>query len=158
MPRPEVLGGSTAVLHGVRHPGTVATCGNPNLVCRVTDAAALDLTGVTTGALVLDPVTFPAGANVEFITAVDDLRVRMRVVERGVGETLSCGSGAVAAAAVVLRDAGHAEGTVGVEVPGGRLTVTVENGRWTLAGPAVIVATGHVAVDALLALDAVWSR
>jgi diaminopimelate epimerase len=72
----------------------------------------------------------------------------MRVVERGVGETQSCGSGACAVAAVVLRDAGLAEGTVTVDVPGGRLTVSVAGGQCVLTGPAVIVAAGTLAVPA----------
>ena len=66
----------------------------------------------------------------------------MRVVERGVGETLSCGSGACAAAAVVLHEDGRAEGEVVIDVPGGRLRVALAGGRCVLTGPAVIVATG----------------
>ena len=78
-------------------------------------------------------MVFPAGANVEFSasgappTGVD-LYERMRVYERGAGETLSCGSGAVAVAAVALRQAGSDLGSVAVDVPGGRLTVTFRPG------------------------------
>ncbi|MBN1172388.1 MAG: diaminopimelate epimerase, partial [Micromonosporaceae bacterium] len=57
-------------------------------------------------------------------------------------ETLSCGSGAVAVAAVTLGQAGLAAGTVVVDVPGGRLTVTFEGEQCWLSGPAVIVAGG----------------
>ena len=145
MPVPSVAGASVARLSTVEFPGTVATCGNPNLVCWVSGAeelAALDLRD----APALDREALPAGANVEFLSPVADRHVRMRVVERGVGETLSCGSGACAAAAVVLRDAGTAAGTVLVDVPGGRLSVTIGDGRCVLAGPAVIVATGTVSV------------
>ena len=75
--------------------------------------------------------------------------MRMRVYERGSGETLSCGSGACAVAAVALADAGLTTGRVAVDVPGGRLTVTLaEDGCW-LAGPAVIVGTGTVDPAAL---------
>ena len=92
-----------------------------------------------------DPAVFPAGVNVEFVAAGDAGRrhrphVRMRVYERGSGETLSCGTGACAVAAVALRDAGRDSGVVAVDVPGGRLTVTLDDGCW-LAGPAVLVAT-----------------
>jgi diaminopimelate epimerase len=145
MPLPEVSGASVARVSTVEYPGTVATCGNPNLVCWVPDSAtlaALDLRDAPG----LDRTALPAGANVEFLSPVADRHVRMRVVERGVGETLSCGSGACAAAAVVLHDAGAAAGTVLVDVPGGRLSVTIGDGRCVLAGPAVIVATGTVSV------------
>jgi diaminopimelate epimerase len=140
MPVPEVSGTGTARLSGVDFTGTVATCGNPNLVCFVDDPAVLDLRE----APVLDAVRFPAGANVEFVAASNGSHVRMRVVERGVGETLSCGSGACAVAAVVVHQAGRRSGAVTVDVPGGRLAVTLDQGRCVLAGPAVVVAAGTV--------------
>jgi diaminopimelate epimerase len=92
----------------------------------------------------LDPSDFPDGGNVELIATEPGPAVRMRVVERGVGETQSCGSGAVAAGAVALADAGLTEGTATVDVPGGRLTVTLRAGKAYLDGPAVIVATGTI--------------
>jgi diaminopimelate epimerase len=148
MPLPQVYGSSVARLSGVEYAGTVATCGNPNLVCHVEDPGQVDLTRTPH----LDPATFPAGANVEFVapgladagSPVTGPHVRMRVVERGVGETLSCGSGACAVAAVVLREAGHDSGTVTIDVPGGRLSVRLDGGRCVLSGPAVIVASGTV--------------
>jgi diaminopimelate epimerase len=90
---------------------------------------------------------FPHGVNVEFFApgvAVDgvDTHVRMRVYERGSGETLSCGSGACAVAAVALADIGRATGRAAVDVPGGRLIVTLDEERCWLTGPAVIVASG----------------
>jgi len=66
------------------------------------------------------------------------------VYERGVGETLSCGSGACAAAAVAVREMGLTVGTVAVDLPGGRLTVVIAADRCILSGPAEIVATGEV--------------
>jgi diaminopimelate epimerase len=143
MPPTIVYGRGTALVSGVDYPGTAVTCGNPNLVCRVDDPAKLDLTV----APVLDPDEFPAGANVEFVGPTGSgLRAPMRVVERGVGETLSCGSGACAVAAVVLADAGLESGVVGLETPGGLLTVTLGEGRTVLSGAAVIVATGEVSL------------
>jgi diaminopimelate epimerase len=68
----------------------------------------------------------------------------MRVYERGSAETLSCGTGACAVAAVALRDAGRSAGRVTVELPGGRLTVDLTADRCRLTGPAVIVATGDL--------------
>jgi diaminopimelate epimerase len=140
MPMPQLYGLSSAVVSGVDYSGMVVTAGNPNLVCWVDDPAAVDLGR----APVLDPATFPDGANVEFIAPVDARHVRMRVIERGVGETQSCGSGACAVAAVVLRD--EPAGTVTIDVPGGRLTVTLDEQACVLAGPAVIVAAGTLTV------------
>jgi diaminopimelate epimerase len=141
MPLPEVYGSSTVRVGELELKGTVATCGNPNLVCWVDDPSGLDLTRP----LGLDPATFPESANVEFVTRTGERAIRMRVVERGVGETLSCGSGACAAAAVALREAGQ-QGELTVEVPGGRLTVTVTPERCVLAGPTAIVATGTLLI------------
>jgi len=95
----------------------------------------------------VDPVVFPEGVNIEFAVAGPppagvDLYERMRVIERGSGETLSCGSGACAVAAVALARAGRSAGTVAVDVPGGRLTVAIDDACCWLAGPAVIVARG----------------
>jgi len=88
---------------------------------------------------------FPDGANVEFVVRVDAGHVRMRVHERGVGETRSCGTGAVAVAWAARRheaDFEQAPTTWRVDVLGGTLTVTEQpDGTLDLAGPAVIVAT-----------------
>jgi diaminopimelate epimerase len=140
MPTPVLVGPERVRVSGVDFDGTAATCGNPNLVCWVDDPDTLDLAGTP----VLDPAAFPESANVEFIAAAGDRHVRMRVIERGVGETLSCGSGACAAAAVVLD--GQGSGTVTVDVPGGRLTVTLDGDRCVLSGPAVIVAAGTLSL------------
>ncbi len=148
MRSPEVYAASTTTVGPLTLPGIAVNCGNPHLVTALHD-------GVQLGALDLhvapgyDPAVFPDGVNVEFTTPGDgvegaDLHVRMRVHERGSGETLSCGSGALAVGAVALRDAGLSAGTVAVDVPGGRLRVTADaQGRWWLAGPAVLVATGE---------------
>jgi diaminopimelate epimerase len=68
----------------------------------------------------------------------------MRVHERGVGETRSCGTGTVAAAVAALRHAGRSAGTVSVHTLGGRLRVTVEGASTVLHGPAVLVAHGEL--------------
>lgn len=146
--RPRVGGDSVATVAGRALPGTAVTCGNPNLVCPVpagVELASLDLRQPPG----YDPEVFPAGVNVEFVTPADsmdgvDVHVRMRVYERGVGETMSCGSGACAVAAVALRNAGLDAGTVAVDVPGGRLTITLRDDSCWLAGPAVLVAHGEI--------------
>jgi diaminopimelate epimerase len=66
----------------------------------------------------------------------------MRVHERGVGETRSCGTGTVAAAAAALRSIGRSTGTIVVGVPGGRITVTVTENDSELRGPSILVGAG----------------
>jgi diaminopimelate epimerase len=153
MGTPRVYGGSTTTVGVLTVPGTAVDCGNPHLVCALPDGvplASLDLSVAPDH----DTSIFPDGVNVEFVTHGDpvldaDLHVHMRVYERGSGETLSCGSGALAVGAVALRGAGLATGTVAVDVPGGRLTVTVDERSAWLAGPAVLVAFGEVDLAAL---------
>jgi diaminopimelate epimerase len=145
--------GAAATIGGLTLPGTAVDCGNPHLVCTLPagiELSALDLTRAPG----FDPTAFPTGVNVEFVTPgqpVDgaDLHVLMRVYERGSAETLSCGSGACAVGAVALRDAGLDAGVVAVDVPGGRLTVTLSAESCWLTGPAVLVAQGDVDPAAL---------
>lgn len=136
---------STATVRGHAYAGVAVDVGNPHLACvTAADAgalAALDL-GVPPGH---DPALFPHGVNVEFVTPVSGDEVTMRVHERGVGETRSCGTGTVAAVVAALRAAGRDRGTVGVTTPGGRLRVTVEpDGSTVLQGPAVVLAHGEI--------------
>ncbi|WP_089153790.1 diaminopimelate epimerase [Micromonospora sp. NBS 11-29] len=153
MRRPRVHEAATATLGGLTLTGAAVDVGNPHLVCAL--PAALDLTGLDlTRAPEVDATVFPTGVNVEFTTPGEpidgvDGHVLMRVHERGSAETLSCGTGACAVAAVALRDAGREDGTVVVDVPGGRLTVTVTADSCWLAGPAVLVATGTLTPSAL---------
>ncbi|SCL48387.1 diaminopimelate epimerase [Micromonospora peucetia] len=146
MRRPRLYDTSTATLGSLTLPGTAVDVGNPHLVCALPtglELTALDLTRAPD----VDPVIFPAGVNVEFTAPgepVDgtDGHVQMRVYERGSAETLSCGTGACAVAAVALRDAGRDTGVLAVDVPGGRLSVTITEDSCWLAGPAILVATG----------------
>jgi diaminopimelate epimerase len=78
----------------------------------------------------------------------------MRVNERGVGETRSCGTGACAAGAAALRGAGLDTGVVAVDVPGGRVLVTLTRETCLLTGPAVLVAAGELAPSWTAALRA----
>ncbi|RJQ78605.1 diaminopimelate epimerase [Pseudonocardiaceae bacterium YIM PH 21723] len=136
---------STATVEGVAYEGLAVDVGNPHLVCPVdVDLAELYLK-VPPGH---DPAVFPHGVNVEFITELDEYTVRMRVHERGVGETLSCGTGTVAVTAAVLHAAGQTEGVRDVLVPGGQVRVSVSATGCTLTGPAELVARGE--------LDEVW--
>jgi diaminopimelate epimerase len=71
----------------------------------------------------------------------------MRVHERGVGETRSCGTGTVAAAVAALAASGSATGALRVRVPGGEVTVTVTDASSYLRGPSVLVAHGELSEE-----------
>ncbi|MGY1814686.1 diaminopimelate epimerase [Blastococcus sp. SYSU D00820] len=141
------FGRGEAVLSGRAFPGLAVSMGNPHLACLTdVDVDTLDLTAEP----VFDRELFPEGVNVELVNRVRgategaDAHVRLRVHERGVGETRSCGTGACAVAFAALDDAGAAAGTVVVDVPGGRLTVDVTAETTVLRGPAVVVAAGEL--------------
>jgi diaminopimelate epimerase len=69
----------------------------------------------------------------------------MRVHERGVGETRSCGTGTVAAAVAALAHSGASTGTLRVDIPGGQVSVTVTEATSYLRGPSELVARGDIA-------------
>ncbi|MFD4640395.1 diaminopimelate epimerase [Lentzea sp. NPDC058436] len=136
-----VTGTSIAAVDGAGIGGFAVDVGNPHLAC-VTDVPveSFDLT-VPPG---FDPVMFPHGVNVELINVIGDNALRMRVYERGVGETRSCGTGTVASVASWLSGQGRTTGEATVEVLGGRVRVTIEPTTSTLTGPAVLVARGEL--------------
>ena len=90
---------------------------------------------------------FPNHVNVGFMEIVDRGRIRLRVFERGVGETLACGSGACAAV-VVGRIHGELDETVTVELRGGDLVVSWagENSPVLMTGPATFVYEGKILI------------
>lgn len=117
---------------------------NPHAVVFVDD---LDDAGPLTSAPDLRPASvFPDSANVEFVAERGHKHIEMRVWERGVGETRSCGTGVCAAAwAAMRRDGTGAGARYTVDVPGGRLLVTERpDGEILLTGPAVLGLRGTV--------------
>lgn len=120
-----------------------ASVGNPHAVAFVDDPQSIDVAAV--GRRVgTDLSRFPEGANVEFVRATGPDRVEMRVWERGVGETLACGTGIVVAAALA-RSTGaidHTTDRVEVAVPGGDAVARLIDGSWWLEGPATYVFEG----------------
>ncbi|WP_156229437.1 diaminopimelate epimerase [Corynebacterium comes] len=145
----EVTGVSTAHLASLQVAGLGVNMGNPHLACVLPGLDAARLQALDLGEPDFDRDFFPDGVNVEIITPLVDGHVHMRVHERGVGETRSCGTGTVAAARAALADAGLAEGTVTVHIPGGEVVVEILNGASTLTGPSRIIATGEVDLQGL---------
>jgi len=137
----------------VARPGLGIDVGNPHVVVAVADDAELDAADLSYIPH-LEPAP-EAGANVEFVVPHDPLvkdgvgRIRMRVHERGSGETLSCGTGTAAAALAVRHWAGAgAPNQWRVDVAGGTLGVrmfaTEDGEHVALSGPAELVYTGVI--------------
>jgi diaminopimelate epimerase len=142
------LGAGEAVIGGRRFTGVAIDVGNPHLACVDPLLSADELAALDVSAPVqFDRTQFPDGVNVEVLTAPADGVVRMRVHERGVGETRSCGTGTVAAAVAALASVGADTGTLTVRVPGGDVVVTVTDATSHLRGPSVLVARGELSGD-----------
>jgi diaminopimelate epimerase len=138
-----VTGTSLATVGGGTVAGVAVNVGNPHLVCVVEDAETLASLDLTVQPL-YDPEAFPEGVNIEFVVVESPDHLLMRVHERGVGETRSCGTGTVAAVTGVLFGRGAHHGAATVDIPGGTVRVTVEPGGSTLSGPAVFTARGEL--------------
>lgn len=121
-----------------------ADVGNPHAVCFVESVDDLDLTHAPEYAT----ERFPAGVNIEFVQVLGPGHIRMRVFERGVGETRSCGTGTVAAAAAARVRVGGEQWQV--DVPGGTLRIVLDPGaggqidRACMTGPAMVQVRGEV--------------
>jgi len=146
MGKVQAYGTGTAVVAGRTFEGLAVDVGNPHLACvdealNMTGLAALDV-----GAPVqFDAQQFPEGVNVEVLTAPLHGAVAMRVHERGVGETRSCGTGTVAATLAALRHTGADTGSMRVVIPGGEVSVTITESTSFLRGPSVLLAEGELA-------------
>lgn len=117
--------------------------GNPHAVIRVPSVKAAPVDRL--GPAVENHPRFPRRTNVGFMEVVDRGHIRLRVFERGTGETLACGTGACAAVAVGRRH-GVLDATVRVDLPGGQLEIAWEgDGQpiW-LTGPAATVFEGKI--------------
>lgn len=137
----------------VPRPGVGIDVGNPHVVVALGSDAEIDALDLT-----VQPILTPAaphGANIEFVVPADPLvhegvgSIRMRVFERGVGETLSCGTGVAASALAVRHWAGPAAPHQwSVDVPGGTLGVRIveerDGSHVLLSGPATLVYSGEV--------------
>lgn len=145
MGKANTLGPGTALVGGRRFSGLAVDVGNPHLACVDPDLTVDDLAALDVAAPVnFDHAQFPEGVNIEVVTAPSDGAIRMRVHERGVGETRSCGTGTVAATVAALAAAGADTGTLKVRVPGGDVVVTITDATSYLRGPSVLVAHGEI--------------
>ncbi len=146
MGKVNLLGPGSAVVGGRRFTGLGVDVGNPHLACVDAALSEVDLVALDVAAPVeFDRAQFPDGVNVEVLTPIRDGAVSMRVHERGVGETRSCGTGTVAAAVAALAQGGVAVGTLDVRIPGGVVTVSVTETTSFLRGPSELVASGELA-------------
>jgi diaminopimelate epimerase len=120
--------------------------GNPHAVLTVTSVASAPLDRL--GPAIEKHPRFPKRVNVGFMEIVDRSHIRLRVFERGVGETLACGTGACAAVAVGRRH-GRLDSTVEVQLPGGKLEITWDGPGehiW-MKGPTAVSFTGRVEIQ-----------
>lgn len=133
------------VVDGVKQEFVGISVGNPHAVYFRSEIDSLDLEKI--GPSYENHSRFPNRVNSEFIQLVDRNHIRMRVWERGSGETWACGTGATASAAACIL-MGYTEDTVEVALRGGNLTIhwNRETNRIYMTGPAVEVFHGEIEV------------
>jgi diaminopimelate epimerase len=127
---------------------SVLSIGNPHAVLIVPDVQRADVAG--DGPRIERHARFPRRVNAGFMQVIDRSHIRLRVYERGAGETLACGTGACAAV-VAGRQRGLLDATVEVSLPGGSLHVTWEGEGHavSMTGPATTVFEGTLDLDRL---------
>ena len=128
---------------GRAHDVSVLSMGNPHCVLQVDSIAAADVDRL--GPAIETHERFPAGTNVGFMCVLDRTSIELRVFERGVGETLACGTGACAAVVAGQR-LGQLDDEVRVRLPGGQLVVSWRGGPepvW-LTGNAELISEGTI--------------
>ena len=131
------------MLAGKEQAITCVGMGSPHCVIEVDDVSGLDLEAIGP-AHEWDPL-FPERVNTEFFQKIDDHRLKMRVWERGSGETLACGTGSCATvvAAVAMGMCPRNEPVI-VEILGGELTITVTDDTVWMQGGTTFVFDGEV--------------
>ncbi len=121
---------------------TCVSMGNPHAVCFLSDIDNIDINKV--GPLCETADNFPKRTNVEFIKVINKNEIQMRVWERGVGETMACGTGACASALASVLN-GFTDRSVQVDLLGGKLYIEwKEDNHVYLTGPANIVFEGEI--------------
>ena len=144
LPGERVVGQNVEVAGGI-YEITCVSMGNPHCVIFGEDPDGLDLPEI--GPLFEHDPLFPQGVNTEFIQVLDSRTLKMRVWERGSGETMACGTGACASAVAAILCGRCKEGEdIVVKLRGGDLTIRVEGSRVWMTGEAVTVFEGTVTV------------
>ena len=129
-------------LDGIHAAFGAVSMGNPHAVVEVDDVGAADVAGI--GAALQRSAAFPQSVNVGFAQVLAPDHIALRVYERGVGETLACGSGACAAVASLVRR-GRLAREATVSLPGGDLRIRwpADDAQVIMAGPAAFVFEGE---------------
>ena len=120
---------------------------NPHAVQVVEDVTTAPV--AETGAFIESHPRFAHRVNAGFMQIIDPHTIRLRVYERGAGETLACGTGACAAVVAGIRR-GLLESPVRVHTHGGILEISWQDGRLQMAGPATTVFSGRIDIDELV--------
>lgn len=117
--------------------------GNPHAICFVKDVEEVDIEKI--GPILENYKYFPNKTNVEFVQIIDKKNIKIRVWERGVGETNSCGTGACSSAIIAINE-GLIENNVTVELKGGKLEVKYneKDNSVELKGTAEMVFEGKI--------------
>lgn len=137
------LGLENTPIHNSQSPSCVSM-GNPHCVFFVDDVAAIDLAKY--GPALENNEIFPQRANIGVAQVISKNEIKLRVWERGSGETLACGSGACAAVAAGVRRKILAN-KVMVHLPGGILNIEIaESGEIMMTGPVAIAFTGFLEI------------
>ncbi len=133
---------------GTIYHGTAVSMGNPHFVIfQDEDVRGMDLAAI--GPHFENHPIFPRRVNTEFVNIIDRTHLRMRVWERGSGETLACGTGACAVAVAAVLN-GHTEREVDIELRGGHLQIEYDEATDLIymTGPATTVFEGDIEVPA----------
>lgn len=135
--------GEPITLFGTEYKMTCLSVGNPHAVLWVEDVKTTDI--VKIGERLQEDSMFPEGVNVEFVHIIDRKTIAMRVLERGSGETMACGTGACASVVAGIVN-GVLDEEVTVHLLGGELHIRYDKveKRIFMTGPAVLVFEGEI--------------
>lgn len=133
------------IIGGIHYNVTCVSIGNPHAVIFTRGIEDLPLAEI--GPLFEKDKMFPEGVNTEFAEIIDQFNIKMRVWERGSGETMACGTGACATVAAACINRLCPRGSeINVHLLGGELKITWDNDRVWMTGPAQLVFTGDIEI------------